>query len=249
MPAKFTMRGGAEGNAALINARQPFIRAASIADARLFNVRCCFSRSSTPSFPISVMTSLASQGPCGHWPATGIFTVDEDLGTCVFSFDLDACIGAAANTPNEMLNATANTRFMSPRLPPARCTHYRSRLRDTHVKDGLGRDCSVNYRLARTSRRHRLDHPGAVVVFVFDAERLFRNLQRFERVDHDGDLVGRGLAEARFHGSRLRAVGCAGGVQGDRAFLDAAAAHEVAADVVQYLVTIDAGMIVRHRNR
>ena len=55
--------------------------------------------------------------------------------------------------------------------------------------------------------------------------------------------------EAGLDGTGLRPVRCAGCVQRDRSFLDAAAAHEVPADVVDHFVAVDARVIVRHRNR
>ena len=77
--------------------------------------------------------------------------------------------------------------------------------------------------------------------------RSLGNCERLERIDHDRQLVGRGLAETRLHGAGLRTVRCARGVQCDRALLDAAAAHEVAVDVVEDFVAIDARVIVRNR--
>src|SRR5262245_45092566 len=89
-----------------------------------------------------------------------------------------------------------------------------------------------------------LADPGQMVILVFDFMRHGRQMKRLVSVAHDGQLAGAVGADAFFVGAGVRAVGDAGWMEADRAALDAAAAGEVAVDVEENLVHMDAGMAV-----
>ena len=74
-------------------------------------------------------------------------------------------------------------------------------------------------------------------------------MQRVERVDHHRQLLGRLLADRGLGRPRVRAVWDPGGVERERGDVHAAAAHEVAGDVVDDLVAVDVRVVVRRGDR
>src|SRR5688572_11658036 len=103
----------------------------------------------------------------------------------------------------------------------------------------------------RTTRRAGAPPgPGPGVRRVLDGEAALAQLERRERVDHDGRLVEVLDPQARLDRAGLRAVRVAAGVQADRADADprALAGLVVAADVEHDLVGVDVGVVVGHRD-
>src|SRR5215468_5113419 len=97
----------------------------------------------------------------------------------------------------------------------------------------------------------RAARPRPRVPGVFHRESRLAQVERSERVDHDGELVEEVDADRALDGAGLRAMREPAGVQGDRALLDARAATRlvVAARVEQHLVRVDVVMVVRDRDR
>ena len=86
--------------------------------------------------------------------------------------------------------------------------------------------------------------PRLIIIRIFDFQGLLGQHQRPKRVDHHGQLIGFGLADAFFHGAGMRAVGDATGVEGNLSALHAFAAHEVTVYIVQHFIGVDVAVVV-----
>ena len=113
-----------------------------------------------------------------------------------------------------------------------------------------GRD--DEHRGSRARRRSRskalltpIGHPAGGVGGVVERLGRRRQRERPERVDHHRQLLGVGLADRLLGHARRRPVGDAPRVEAQRARLDAPAAEEVAAHVVEDLVAVEVGVVVR----
>ncbi len=114
----------------------------------------------------------------------------------------------------------------------------RSSTRWNEIPADVGSEFTV---LVQSSFRH----PTAAVLRVFEFERLPRDVQGAEGVDHHGEFFGPLLADGRLRPAGMRAVGDAGGVHGQRAIGDALAAHEFVVGVEQHFVAHHVRVVVR----
>ena len=114
---------------------------------------------------------------------------------------------------------------------------------------GVGEDRRAAVAVVRAVRA--APGPGPGVRRVLGGQAALTELERGERVDHDGGLVEVLRAQRRLDRRRLRPVGVAARVQRDRADVDARALARlvVAADVEHHLVAVDVGVVVGHRDR
>src|SRR5712691_4382250 len=71
------------------------------------------------------------------------------------------------------------------------------------------------------------------------------DLQRLLGLDHNCQFVRRVLSDARFHSSRLWSVVYASSVECERSYLDSSTTAEIAAYVVEDLVTVNVAVVVR----
>ena len=88
-------------------------------------------------------------------------------------------------------------------------------------------------------------HPAIGVSLVLALQREGRDVQGVEGVTHHGQFFRARLANARLHRARMRAVRESPGVQAEVVLLHPPAAHEVALGVVDHLVRVHVGVVVR----
>ncbi len=88
-----------------------------------------------------------------------------------------------------------------------------------------------------------------MVIIVFNGKRFSGHLQGTERVDHYGEFFRFGFADASLVSPGVRSMRNACRMQRNVATINAGSAHKITFYVVQNLIRIDVGMIVRCRNR
>src|SRR5689334_12049024 len=80
--------------------------------------------------------------------------------------------------------------------------------------------------------------PAVGVRLVLERHGLLGECERTEGIDHDRELVGRGLSDRPFVCTGMRPMWNAIGMHRDRAGADVAARHELAVDVIDHFVRI-----------
>src|SRR5260370_27175315 len=114
------------------------------------------------------------------------------------------------------------------------CTRLRPHQRRTRTSVLLWYSCAYLDR----------PRPAERVVRIIQSLRVASDSERLFCLDHYRQFICGVLSEACFYRPRLGSVVDSSPVQGVGAYLDSSPASEVAADVVEYLVTVDVAVIV-----